>query len=331
MIQFFRGQFSTPPMPQVDMTGQTVIVTGANSGLGLDACKLFAQLNCSHIVLACRSIAKGEKAKEEILQSPLAKGKRPTIDAFELDLCSFSSVAAFAERCKTLPRIDAAILNAGVDLDEFSLAEGYETTITVNVISTFLLTTLLIPTLRISANKYGILPHIAVVGSAVHAMANSKDLTTPSDGHILRSLSDPKKADMKARYFLSKLPVMLLVKYLAEVMTKSAQEDPNGKPLVIINNVAPGFCKTNLFRAHEDTQTKVMMKIMGRESEHGARTLVHGGVAGKSSHGQYLSECQVKKYSPFVKSKEGDATARRIWGELTNIYEGIVPGCTKVL
>jgi NAD(P)-dependent dehydrogenase (short-subunit alcohol dehydrogenase family) len=316
-------------MPQVDLTGRSILVTGANSGLGLDAARLLARLNCTTVVLACRSLGKGEKAKEAVLQSLPSNGKQPTIVALELDLTSFSSVAAFAERCKDLPRLDAAILNAGVHLEEFSLAEGYETTITVNVISTFLLATLLLPVLRSSAKRYSVTPHIAIVGSAVHFWADDKDLTTPADGQILRSLSDPKRADMKARYYLSKLPVMLLVKYLATVLTKSAQEDPNDKPLVIINNIAPGFCKTSLFRTLDDVALKVMVKTIGRESEHGARTLVHGAVAGKESHGQYLSECQVKKYSPFVKSAEGDRTAKRLWQELSAIYEEVRPGCTQ--
>jgi retinol dehydrogenase 12 len=334
MLQFARGQFSTPPMPRVDLAGRTILITGANAGIGFEACKLLAQLNCSTIVVACRSTAKGDKAREAILQAAAASHKQPpAVVILKLDLTSFSSVVACCERCKDLPRLDAAILNAGVDLLAFSLAEGYETTITVNVISTFLMAILLLPILRESAKKHNITPNIAITGSAVHAWANSKDLTTPADGQILKTLSDPKKTVMKneARYFLSKLPVMLLVKYLAEVLTKSAQEHPAEKPLVVINNVAPGFCKSDLFRAHRDFQTKAMLSIMGREAEHGARTLVHGGVVGKEAHGQYLSECQVKKASSFVRSAEGDRTARRLWQELSAIYEGLKPGCTKVL
>lgn len=330
-LAFLRGQFSTPPIPKVDLTGRAILVTGANSGLGLDAAKLLVQLNCSTIVLACRSMAKGEKAKEAVQSVASPNGQRPTVVVLELEMTSFSSVSAFSERCKDLPRLDAVILNAGVDLSEFTLAEGYETTITVNVISTFLLATLLVPTLRRSAKTYNITPNIAIVGSFVHFQANDKDLTSPAEGQILNTLSDPEKADMKARYYLSKLPVMLLIKYLAATLTKSAQEDPNGKPLVIINNVAPGFCVTNLFRTHMETSTKVMAKVIGRSSEHGARTLVHGATAGKESHGQYLSECRVKKYSPFVKSLEGDRTAARLWQEVSAIYEDIKPGCTKQL
>ena len=302
-------------------------MTGANSGLGFEAAKLLARLKCSTIVLACRSVEKGEVAKRSILET--SSSSHPEILVRVIDLGSFSSVAKFADECKSLPRIDAAILNAGVHLSEFTLAEGYETTLTVNVISTFLLLTLLLPTLQQHAAKYHITPRIAVVGSYVHNMAKHKDLTDPRPGTIFKTLSDPNTNKMTDdRYNLSKLPVMLLVKYLAERAT-AATNTPSGPPLVVINNVAPGFCNTPLFRNHSTAARAA--GLVGRTGEHGARTLVHGGVvAGKESHGQYLSECRVKKPSPFVNSKEGDATAQKIWDELKVIYEQVQPGCTAV-
>ena len=255
---------------------------------------------------------------------------RPEIIGFPLDLGSFESVRACAEKCKTLPRLDAAILNAGIELFDFSLAEGFETTITVNVISTFLFASLLLPQLRKTAKQHDVIPRISIVGSAVHAWANTKDLTSPSEGKILRTLSDPKQANMKDRYFLSKLPVMLLVRNLSMKLEESTASGSSSKPLVIINNVAPGLCKTNLFREDTAFGTKAGLAVLGRTSEHGARCLVHGAVAGKETQGQYLSECQVKKASPFVNSAEGNATAERIWKELTVIYEKVEPGCSSV-
>ncbi|KIW14544.1 hypothetical protein PV08_07328 [Exophiala spinifera] len=330
VIQFFRGQFQTPPLPKVDLAGRTIAITGANSGLGLEAAKQLVQLNCSTIVLVCRTLAKGEEARKIIEATSSGNGRKPQFALLELDLGSFASVVACAEKFRDLPRLDAAILNAGVELHKFSLSEGYESTITVNVISTFLLATLLIPTLRQSAAKHNIAPVLSVTGSAVHFWANARDLTTPPDGQILKTLSDSQKANMRERYFLSKLPVMLLVKRFAKVLTASAEADPIGKPLVVINNVAPGLCNTNLFR-DAPAATRLVLSRVARSSEHGARTLVHGGTAGKETHGQYLSECQVKPYSPFVKSKEGDKTAERLWDELSVIYEGLKPGCTKEL
>ncbi|EXJ90907.1 hypothetical protein A1O1_04013 [Capronia coronata CBS 617.96] len=331
LLRFLHGQLSTPPMPAVDLTGRTILVTGANSGLGLDAAKLLVQLNCSTVILACRSLEKAEKAKEIVQAVPSANGQKPSVITMEVDMASFSSVVAFAQQCDSMPRLDAAVLNAGVDLTEFSLSEGYETTITVNVISTFLLATLMIPILRRSAQKHSISPVLAITGSVVHFWASPKDITRPAEGQILKTLSDKGKADMKARYYLSKLIVMLLVKHLASLLSHSAQQDPNGKPLVVVNNVAPGFCTTNLFRHENGFPNNLMLKAVGRPSEQGARTLVHAATAGKETHGQYLSECRVKSYSDYVKSAEGDRTANRLWSELCAIYEEVKPGCTKEL
>jgi NAD(P)-dependent dehydrogenase (short-subunit alcohol dehydrogenase family) len=325
-IQFLRGQFSTPPVPKVDLTDRTILVTGANSGLGYDAAKLLIELRCSTVVIATRDSAKGQKTKNLLEEYGKSIARRPTIIAFELELASFKSVVSFSERCKDLPRLDAVILNAGVDRTEFQLLEGYESTITINVISTFFLATLLIPTLRLTAQKYKVTPNIAITGSAVHFwVKNYKVLTMLPKGMILESLSDAKTADMSVqRYHLSKLIVMLLVKYLA---TRLAQ----GQPSVVMNNVAPGYCVTNLFREASSIGVTASLKILGRPSEHGARTLVHGAVAGTETNGQYLSECVVKNASAFVKSEEGDRTAEKIWGELSAIYETIKPGCTKEL
>jgi NAD(P)-dependent dehydrogenase (short-subunit alcohol dehydrogenase family) len=250
---------------------------------------------------------------------------KPEILTIPVDLGSFQSLIQYGENLRSLGRIDAAILNAGVDLKDFSLTEGFETTITVNLISTFFLATLLQPQLRESSENYQIQTHIAVVGSFVHYIADPKELTTPPEGQILTTLSDPKQVNMKGRYPASKLGVMLLVGHLA----KLAQSKAKSSPSVIINNVAPGFCKTNLFR-NEGLSTRIALKLIGRSSEHGARTLVHGAVAGEESHGQYLSECQVKKASPFVRGALGAETGARLWKELETIYEQQKPGCTAV-
>jgi FlaA1/EpsC-like NDP-sugar epimerase len=63
MTDFVRSQWKIlPPNPDVDLTGQTVLVTGSNTGIGLEAAKVFATMNPAHLVLAVRSIAKGQEA-----------------------------------------------------------------------------------------------------------------------------------------------------------------------------------------------------------------------------------------------------------------------------
>ncbi len=324
--QFIRGQlFQTPQLPKIDLAGQTIIVTGANTGLGLDASKHLVSLNVSHLILACRSVSKGEKAKEELLSSKRNGSSESRIEVWPLDLCSYQSVISFSSRCNTLPRLDAVIENAGVSLNEYTRAEDNETTITVNVVSTFLLALLLLPKLRESAAQYNTTPHLPIVGSAVHFWATTTELTTSSQGKIFDSLNDTKTANMAGRYFLSKLIVMQCVRELAERTSASAEK--HHTPLVVVNNVAPGWCRTDLFRNEAGgAGQKMALKIIGRSSEEGSRTLVHGATAGKETHGQYLSECHVKPASAWVRSKEGEEVQKRTWEELMAKLEVIRPG-----
>ncbi|KAL9627045.1 MAG: hypothetical protein Q9164_007723, partial [Protoblastenia rupestris] len=55
-----------PPVPKADFSGKTIIVTGANVGLGKEASKHFVRLNTHKVILAVRSVKKGEAAKAEI-------------------------------------------------------------------------------------------------------------------------------------------------------------------------------------------------------------------------------------------------------------------------
>lgn len=74
-----------------------------------------------------------------------------------------------------------------------------------------------------------------------------------------------------------------------------------------------------------------MLKLMGRTSEEGARTLTSAIAAGDETHGQYLSECQVKPASAFIRSSEGQQVQARIWAEMLDRLETISPGSTKAL
>jgi retinol dehydrogenase-12 len=279
--QFLRGQLlQTPTLPQADLTGQTIIVTGANSGLGLDASKHLARLNVSHLILACRSVSKGEVAKEQILASTRKSSTK--IEVWPLDLCSYVSVLDFAARCKTLSRLDTVIENAGVSYNEYSQAEDNEVTITVNVVSTFLLALLLLPKLRESAARFNTTPRLPIVGSAVHFWATTAELTAPAQGKIFETLNDQKSANMAGRYFLSKLIVMQCVQELAARVSASSAK--HRTPVVVVSNVAPGWCRTDLFRHDDSAGQRIAIKVIGRSSEQGSRTLVHGAVAGEEVH-----------------------------------------------
>lgn len=143
--------------------GRTYIVTGANSGLGLEAARHLVNAGAAKVVLAVRNTVAGRKAVEDIEKST---GKSGVAEVWLLDLASFGSVKAFSQKATTeLDRIDAVIENAGVAISERVLAEGHNMTVTVNVLSTLLLGLLLLPKLKNVAQRYGILPHLVFVSS----------------------------------------------------------------------------------------------------------------------------------------------------------------------
>ena len=336
VARFLHGQlFQTPPSPTTDLAGRTVVVTGANSGLGLDCARHLLSQNVSHLVLACRSIAKGEAAKQDLVKhlsalpytTKTGEARNPQITAWAVDLSHYRSVCNFANRCTAeLERLDGVVCNAGVDLRERSTAEDNETTITINVVSTFLLATLLVPKLRESARRFNIAPRISIVGSAVHNFAQTKAISTAAGKgeSLLAAANDERSSPMAGQYNLSKLLVMLGVREFAAQLTH--ETEAGKEPFVLVNCVNPGWCKTELFRQEREYWGRgefIALRVMGRSSEEGSRTLAHGVSAGKETHGQYVSECQVKRASAFVRSADGARAQKALWGELSEKFRSI--------
>ena len=121
-----------------DMAGRTVIVTGANSGIGRAAAKAFAGRGAA-VTLAVRDAAKGEAAAAEM---PCG-----AVDVRPLDLTSLASVRAFAAEWRG--DIDVLVNNAGVmATPERRTADGFELQIGTNHLGHFALTNLLLPQIR---------------------------------------------------------------------------------------------------------------------------------------------------------------------------------------
>lgn len=191
---FLRSQLLTSlPYPTTKFTNQTIIVTGSNTGLGLEAARHFVRLDASKVILAVRSLSRGHLAAESIVAS---EGRPDAVEVWELDLASYASVASFARRAADLPRLDVVVANAGVYTFDFSTAEDDEATITVNVVSTMLLGLLLLPKLRETAAAHGSKAVLTFTGSFVHYF------TTFPERHaenIFESLNDASSARMMDR------------------------------------------------------------------------------------------------------------------------------------
>src|ERR1700753_2040922 len=111
---FIKNQFRTKPqsLPKdTNLSGMVATVTGSNAGLGLECASQLLSHRLSHLVLAVRSMTKGETAANELRRHyPNA-----IINVWQLDMASYESVQAFVARAdKELSRLDIAILNAGV-------------------------------------------------------------------------------------------------------------------------------------------------------------------------------------------------------------------------
>lgn len=191
----YRQLLVSLPYPTYDFTGQTIIVTGANAGLGLEAVRHLTRLNAAKIILAVRTVEKGEKAAAEILDS--TKEPVSCIEVWQLDLSSHDSVEAFAARVRKLDRLDAVILNAGILTTQFTLVDGEESGITVNVVNNILLALLILPKLRESAKNTGLRGRLAFVGSDLQYIAKFEEGKIA--GNTFDALRDEEKADMDDR------------------------------------------------------------------------------------------------------------------------------------
>ena len=128
-----------------DQTGRTAIVTGANTGLGLETARMLA-LKGADVVLACRNLDKGQAALAQILADRPAGSA--TLAA--LDLSDLDSVAAFASSfTASHERLDLLINNAGVMVPPLGRTrQGFELQFGTNHLGHFALTGRLLPLLQ---------------------------------------------------------------------------------------------------------------------------------------------------------------------------------------
>jgi len=289
--EYLSGQLCTSvEYPTHLFTSQTIIVTGSNTGMGLEAARHFVRLDAAKVILAVRSVEKGLKAAQDISAST---GREGVVEVWELDLARYASVEAFAKRALGLQRLDVIVANAGVFMFEYTEAEGSETTVTVNVVSHMLLVMLVLPKMRETAKTTGKAGVVTFCGSFTHWLTAFPER---KEENILEGLDVKGKARMGRvgeRYYVSKLIQLLTVREFASELGKSRKE---GRVVASVTN--PGFCKTEIMRhgsALFEVYMKVTWKALARTAEEGARTLVLPAGADESSNGQYFDSGKVAK------------------------------------
>jgi len=136
-------------VPVPDMQGKTVVVTGANSGIGLEAAEALAGMG-ARVIVTARNADKGRAAVAGIVQRLGGHGQ---VQLVVFDLADLSSVRRGADEIlDQTPRLDVLLNNAGVVLSERHVTvDGFEATFATNHLGPFLLTNLLLDRLRESA------------------------------------------------------------------------------------------------------------------------------------------------------------------------------------
>lgn len=196
IVDFVRSQYTRLPLAATPaaVAGGTYVVTGSNTGLGLECAKHLARLGAARLILAVRSSQRGDAALATIHEET---SRSDVGEVWELDLASLASVEAFAARLAALDRVDAVIANAGVSLVEYAVADGFEESLMVNFVATMLLAVRALPVLRASAEKFGIQPHLVVVASSVAFIVDGPSVDV--EGNILEALSTRDASVMSQR------------------------------------------------------------------------------------------------------------------------------------
>lgn len=93
------------------------------------------------------------------------------------------------------------------------------------------------------------------------------------------------------------------------------------------------FCQTELAREYTDKYAiaRILVRLLGRRAEVGARTLVFGASAKPETHGQYLPDCKITALKGLAKGAVGVELQDRVWGELKQKLELIHPGVTSFM
>lgn len=273
--------------------GKTVIVTGANTGIGKEAAKELARRG-GRIILACRDLKKAEEARVEIV----AETGNENIIVKHLDLASMTSIHAFAKDINsTEPRIDILINNAGVMWCPKMLTEdGFEMQIGTNHMGHFLLTNLLLDKLKASAPS-----RIINVSSLAHSLR----------GPIgFEDLNSENSYDKTVAYSYSKLANILFTRELAKRLTNTG---------VTVNALHPGAVRTDLQRHTTVTNSPFGILVMPpitwiffKNAVQGAQTTLYCALASELDgvSGKYFSDCKEKAPAKYA---QDDEAAKKLW------------------
>uniref|UniRef100_A0A0B7ANX9 Retinol dehydrogenase 13 n=1 Tax=Arion vulgaris TaxID=1028688 RepID=A0A0B7ANX9_9EUPU len=283
------GQYSG----NATIKGKTVIITGANTGIGLETAKELAKRG-GRVILACRDTVKGEAVRKAIVEET---GNNNVI-LKKLDLTSFASIKAFAKDInESESHLEILINNAGVMAIPKTLTEdGIEMQFGVNHIGHFLLTQLLLDKIKASAPS-----RILNVSSSAHLFGKIN----------FDDLNSAKSYSKTQAYFQSKLANVLHARELSRRLEGTG---------VTANSLHPGAVNTELTRHVPFIDGTFLGRILVlpiryfifKTTFEGAQTSIRLAVdpALETVTGKYFRDCKI--VSEGARAKD-DEVAKRLW------------------
>ncbi|WP_439664234.1 oxidoreductase [Lentzea sp. HUAS TT2] len=283
-----------------DQTGRTVLVTGANSGLGLRTAQVLAAKG-AHVLMGCRSVQRGETALRTV------KG---SAEVLELDLADLSSVRAAADKVE---KLDVLVNNAGIMAVPLGrTADGFERQFGTNHLGPAALTFLLLPTLKRSPGA-----RVVTVSSLMHQYGRM-------------NFDDPnwerRSYSARGAYSQSKLANLLF-----------ARELERRSPDVTSIAAHPGMTATDLANNMADAHRSVLMraggKLFGLISQSvamGALPQLYAATSPEAHGGAYYGPGGFNglhghpSVAGMTAAARDDLAANRLW-ELTIKLTGIAP------
>ncbi|MCJ1396065.1 hypothetical protein MMC18_008953 [Xylographa bjoerkii] len=195
-----------------------VLITGANSGIGLATSKVIASASAKyHVIMASRSVENGNAARDEVQ----ASGIQGKVSSIQLDVTDQSSIAAAVKQVdKDYGRLDVLVNNAGIYSQAPDLKTQLETTFATNVIGVALVTEAFTPLLLKSSN-----PYLLHISSGLGSLALASDPQFPAYGLDART------------YRMSKAALNMFMVQDSKVL---------GKQGVHVFAVCPGLVESNL-------------------------------------------------------------------------------------
>jgi WW domain-containing oxidoreductase len=270
-----------------DLSGKTIIVTGANTGIGEPTAAALASAG-ARVIFACRQASTGEAAVAR------ARAAFPgcKVEFAQLDLGSLASVRRFAEALQA-DKIDVLICNAGLALMAYEeTADGFEKTVGVCHIGHFLLARLLMPRLLASGA-----PRVVMVSSTSHKSPPKLDFDQlPMTRGNFKGMGAYGQAK------------------LCNVLMAKALQTRYGDRGLTACALHPGTLITTDIGRNSKI-VGALMKLVSpftKNPPQGAATTVWGAVHEPASDvaGQYLENCHVVTSSP---ESNDPAVAQRLW------------------